>query len=475
MFDKKALAAIPGVSPLAFSDEQLFRAAFPMNEVRYASSWLYILRAAHTDDGGLGYKYVSQELVAVIGYRHEHLYITPLFDVSAGLRLKELCDRLIHSLGCQVILKKVELRKLHGLKISSDEASRLLPLEDGSTQETVLQLQKLFVGVNGEINLSAKKLARRAESFARKNMDFQIIEDIKEIPTDKMKHFLARDPEKEAHYSSIIEYLYSQENDPYKYRVMIFMHRGRVRGLYVVEVLSLTEVGLYSAVTSKDVGGITEWMDIYFFKKLFLEGVQTVHLGGAENTGIAAYIDKLLPYQPIYSTHTIAYRPSADVCPARSIVIRQAEETDFNELAILYRDLYNSLGNLNERWTKESAHRFVSHFYRRQSDLFLVAEYKGRLIGGVVAAVQPWWDGNHLVEGELFIDKSYESTDVSKKLLKALLTKARDTYQTVAWDTLTPALDEHPLGLYEQVGFTEVPEWVAVTGDVHGMLQRLGT
>jgi GNAT superfamily N-acetyltransferase len=473
MLDAQLILRIPGISLLTFDDEQLFRTTFSVHGIQYSHSWLYTLRAAHTDDGKMGFKYTSKDMIAVIGYRHEYVYVTPVFDATGGNELQRLCDALCRILRRPVLVKKILRQDYQQIQFQtvSDQAS--LPLEDDSYPETILQLDRLFVSPDGTINPLAKKLARRAQSFERAGITFRVIEDIREIPFEKIERFLALDPEKYASYLPIVQYLYTQKPDRYKNRLMIFMHKGRVRGLYMTEVLSLTELGMYGGITSKDIGGITEWMDIYFFRKMFNEGIQTIHLGGSENKGIAEYVGKLLPHRPSYFAQTLRYDPDSRPRPV-DVVIRPVLETDITALSLLYRDLYNSLDELGEKWTKESAHKFVSHFYRRQPDLFFLAEHNKHPVGAIVAAIQPWWDGNHLVEGELFIDSAYSATNLNKQLLKELLTRAQIYYQAVSWDTLTPATDKHPLGSYEQIGFKEVPQWAAITGDVSVMLRRLG-
>jgi len=369
MFSASSLSQISGVTPLTFADEQLFRTAFSKHRLLYGHSWLYMLRAAHIDNGSMGYKYADHELVAAIGYRHDFIYVTPLFDGTGGVRLRQLCRELFKASGKSILIKKFQHQSFEQLSVQSLDASKGLPLEDDTCPETVLHLQKFFVSKDGTVNPIAKKLIRRARAFERLGLEFQIVEDVTKVPLEKIERFLAADPEKHASYLPIVRYLHTQTADRYKYRVMVFLHKGEIRGLYMTEVLSMTELGLYGGITSKDVGGITEWMDIHFFRKAFLEGIQTIHLGGAENEGIAEYISKLLPYRPSYFAQTVLYDYTAGKHDI-AVHIRPVEEKDFNSLAIVYRNLYNSLHDLGELWTKESAHRFISHFYHRQPDLF---------------------------------------------------------------------------------------------------------
>lgn len=308
-------------------------------------------------------------------------------------------------------------------------------------------------------------------TFARRGSKVDVVDDITAVSLKKLDQFLAHDKAKHASYISMVRYLKKQKGTPYNYRTLIFLRAGEVCGVYFGERLSLTELGLYCAVTSRDEPGITEWMDVYFFKKMFLQGLRTVYLGGAEKQGINDFVNKLLPQRPAYFVEAVMYAPSATT--DLEVTIRPATEQDFNVLASLYCLSYNSMNGLGEHWTKASAHRFIAHFHRRQPDLFFVAESKQKVVGATVAAIQPWWDGNHLVEGELFIHPRHKGAGLERKLLKVLLAQARHAYKAVAWDTIMPTTEEHPFGSYEEIGFTEVPHWTALTGDTHKMLARL--
>ena len=244
MFSAGSLAQISGVTPLTFADEQLFRTAFSKHTLLYGHSWLYMLRAAHVDDGDMGYKYADHELVAAIGYRHDFIYVTPLFDATGGVKLRQLCRKLFKASGKSILIKKFQHQSFEQLSVQSLDASKGLPLEDDTCPETILHLQKFFVSAEGEINPIAKKLARRARAFERLGLEFQIVEDITKVPLGKLERFLAIDPEKHASYLPIVRYLHTRTIDRYKYRVMIFMHEGEIRGLYMTKSFD-NELGLY--------------------------------------------------------------------------------------------------------------------------------------------------------------------------------------------------------------------------------------
>lgn len=154
------------------------------------------------------------------------------------------------------------------------------------------------------------------------------------------------------------------------------------------------------------------------------------------------------------------------------IKIRLAEEKDLNELAEIYTIAYNSL-NIGENWTSESAYKLLKYMFEDQPDLFFTAEVEGKIIGSIVATVRPWWDGNHLIEGEIFIHPDFQKKGIGVKLIKKLFTVAKEKYGVIAWDTYTHIVYENPLAWYKSLGFEEIKHWTMITGDVDKVLATI--
>jgi hypothetical protein len=470
---RRAFKNVPNLTALTFDDESVVHAALRGSQWRYSSSWLYTLRTSHVEHGLAGYKYISNDLVAFVGFRHNCLYVTAAYDLTHGVALHKLCRTLVKVTGARIILKKFS-DELYN-QCPYEEISNSVLREDDTCPETKIELQKLFIGPDLHINPVTRKLARRARAFEQREMRLDIVTDIQQVPLAALELFLAQDINKYASYIQILRYLAERPENIYQYRTMVFLSKGVVRGLYMAEVLSLTDLGLYGAITSKDIGGITEWMDIYFFRAMIEHGTQTIFLGGAENSGIAQYITKLIPYKPFYATRAVLFNSQLRNQQPKT-TIRLATEQDIFRLSRLYLHAYNGMDTLGERWTVKSAHRFIAHFYRRQPDLFFVAEKHGKIVGAAVAAVQPWWDGYHLVEGEVILDPSFEPSEadlINRLLLRKLLNTASHQYNVVSWDTIIPTVPEHPLANFEHIGFTKVLHWAAVTGDTHIILKHL--
>lgn len=472
-FTKSQLFKIPGISQLQYSDEAYFRAIFPKDSLHYSYSWLYVLRASHLAGGQLGYKYVAPDFVAIIGYRNGYAYVTPIVDMTKAIKTKQLCQELVDQTSCRVIIKKVPIEQHKSLNAREPaELEETSLFEDDANPETLLQLQRIFVSTDGEINSSAKRFVRKIRAFEERGKEVEVIENIASVPFAQLAHFLRMDKEKYENYIPLLKYLAEQppEDYNYKYRTLVFLLDKKIRGIYIAEVLSLTELGFYCGVTSKDEPGLTEWMDAFFFRKMYLEGVKTVYLGGSEKHSIAHFVKKLLPYKPHYSVKAMFFEPSM---PDTRVTVRLAQEKDIKGLADLYRRFYNEIDILSEHWTGESARKLMTHFYKRQPDLFYVAEKNNVIVGAAVAIVQPWWDGNHLLDGDVFIDSKYGKQDIESKLMRALLLRARESYDVVAWDSIIPTVEQHPLANYKRLGFADVPEWSSVSGDTHKMLELL--
>ncbi len=154
------------------------------------------------------------------------------------------------------------------------------------------------------------------------------------------------------------------------------------------------------------------------------------------------------------------------------INLRNATSGDLKTLASIYCAAYNSL-NIGENWDESSALKLITYLFEDQPDLFFVALSDSEVVGGIVATVRPWWDGNHLIEGELFLLPEFQGVGIGVKLIKKLFTLARELYDVVAWDTYTHTVREHPLSWYKKLGFEEIGHWTMITGNVDKVLESI--
>jgi GNAT superfamily N-acetyltransferase len=154
------------------------------------------------------------------------------------------------------------------------------------------------------------------------------------------------------------------------------------------------------------------------------------------------------------------------------IKIRLMKETDLPQLAKSYVAAYDAL-EVHEHWTHESAKRLLKYWMKKQPDLCFVAEIKGDLAGAFVSGIKPWWDGNHLFDGELFVDKKYQKRGVGAKLMKVLFAKATKKYFAITFEATTLNKNEFPLTWYKRIGILPCKELTFISGNLKTVLDRL--
>ncbi len=154
------------------------------------------------------------------------------------------------------------------------------------------------------------------------------------------------------------------------------------------------------------------------------------------------------------------------------VIIRIVKQDDLKNLDEIYLKSYNSL-NIGENWDIQSSQKLMEFFFSYQSDLFFLAEVDGIIAGAIVALVKPWWDGNHLVDGEIFINPKFQKQGLGTKLIEKMFLIAKEKYQAVSWDTFTHIIYEHPLKWYKKLGFTKINQWTMISGDTSKVLNKI--
>lgn len=140
-------------------------------------------------------------------------------------------------------------------------------------------------------------------------------------------------------------------------------------------------------------------------------------------------------------------------------------------LAEIYTEVY-TVFDVGEKWDKKSAYKLLEHLFKYQPDLAFVAEYDGQIVGGFLTLVKPWWDGNHLVEGEIFVHPDYQRKGIGTKLTKVMFETAKEK-GIVTCDGVTFKGFKHPLRWYRRIGFEEIKVWALITCDIEKVLEKL--
>lgn len=145
------------------------------------------------------------------------------------------------------------------------------------------------------------------------------------------------------------------------------------------------------------------------------------------------------------------------------------KKKDISTLAKIYVLAFRGVG---EKWTRKSASVLLKYWLRKQPDLSLVAEYNGKLAGAFVAGVKPWWNGNHLFDGEIFVHPKYQKIGIGTELMKVMFKKAIKKYNIGKWYTFT-FKNDFPLKWYKSLGFRETDRWIIIAGDARKTLKKL--
>lgn len=152
--------------------------------------------------------------------------------------------------------------------------------------------------------------------------------------------------------------------------------------------------------------------------------------------------------------------------------IRLMKEEDLRPLAAVYVRAFQD-PQVMEKWTEETAYLLLADWFKRQPDLAVVAVDGGELVGAFVSGVRPWWDGYHLVDGELFVDIAHQGKGVGSELIRQVVVTAKEKYNAKLWETYTFRGTDFPMAWYKQLGFREIEEWTMIRADVDAVLEAL--
>lgn len=86
--------------------------------------------------------------------------------------------------------------------------------------------------------------------------------------------------------------------------------------------------------------------------------------------------------------------------------------------------------------------------------MFFVAEEGGRAVGAVMSGIKPWFDGNRLIDTEIFVSKDYQGQHIARELYKKHLYEANKLYDAKVIEFHTYGDEtEFPQNWYSRIGF----------------------
>jgi hypothetical protein len=310
MFAKLATLS-SNISRLAPRDADLFRTTFQKEEICYANSWLYLLRSTRNDQGQWGYKFVGNETLMGMSYRHNTVYLVHPMGADRFRTTLDLCYEIRSKMQCPIVLKKIDqelYEYLYSTQLFQKSTNDATLFEEEAFPEHILPLEKLY---NSDFGLYQQSIpfmrkVKRFEKSSTKLLTEAEISDIEGNPG--FQNLFGFNPEKYQSYMQIIREARLQTSEDSKYKACVYYDEHEtVHGLYISELLEKESMGLYCAVSSRAYPGITEWMDHDFFQQVFYDNIHYLYLGGSETKGVDAYVKKLLPSTPQYLMQPLSF------------------------------------------------------------------------------------------------------------------------------------------------------------------------
>jgi len=152
--------------------------------------------------------------------------------------------------------------------------------------------------------------------------------------------------------------------------------------------------------------------------------------------------------------------------------IRPITDNDISPVAQVYVEAFKEV-DPTEAWTNDRAKELIGFLFGVQHDLAFLIEDNGVIGGGVLGMIKPWWDGNHLVETELFLLPSFQKRGLGSALFHHYLSAAVKRYNVTQIESLTFRDLEFPLSWYVRLGFEAKEDWQVMFGNVETIISNL--
>jgi len=155
------------------------------------------------------------------------------------------------------------------------------------------------------------------------------------------------------------------------------------------------------------------------------------------------------------------------------VEIKNAVKEDLQQCAKILRNIYNN-NVLSEGWTEQSSNAICNFYFNLQPDLFFVAKDGDKVVGFTFSFIKPWADGNQLMAEELAVVEEYRKQKIATKLLKTLVSNAKDKYNIIMVNGTTyNGLNGMPYSWYERIGFNKVEDLFLIEANADELLAKM--
>jgi GNAT superfamily N-acetyltransferase len=153
--------------------------------------------------------------------------------------------------------------------------------------------------------------------------------------------------------------------------------------------------------------------------------------------------------------------------------IRKVRKRDLLELSRVYAQIYRK-HDVGERWSAPAAQKMLGWYLKSTPDLAYLAEYKGKIVGGFFVVLKPYWDGNHLIEGEIFVHPGYQKRGIGSMLMERVLARSIKKHNAIVWEPFVFSWD-YPLKWYRSLGFKKAGNrgLISIVGNTRKVLKGL--
>lgn len=154
------------------------------------------------------------------------------------------------------------------------------------------------------------------------------------------------------------------------------------------------------------------------------------------------------------------------------MIIDIAKEGQLNRLSEIHSEAFTQ-ADPTKPWTHERALNLLRHFYKIQSDLFLVASEGEEVLGAMAVIIKPWQEGNRCTEAILFVSPKHQKSGIGTMLFTRLLEEALSKYKAGMFEAITFVAKEFPLTWYESMGLKPDDGAILIRGKSQEMLNNL--